>query len=161
MTDFYFLSNPRFFNSFKSGEISSNFILNQLPYFSIFLIQSLVQKTSFTLARNWSSNFKNLAIRSLESNLQTQVKPSHSRILCFHIKYSNMNILSSWYRNQAIRKPKFIYASKTTTLMKDSKCDKIILKNRNWQQSGWQKEVSWSDSEIDNVEHPNMTESMT
>jgi hypothetical protein len=41
--------------------------------------------------------------------------------------------LSFWYRNQAIQKPKFIYMSKTTTLMKDSKWDKIVLENRIWQ----------------------------
>ena len=40
---------------------------------------------------------------------------------CFHTRYSNGNILSFWYRNQAIQKPKFIYASRTTTLMKESK----------------------------------------
>lgn len=38
---------------------------------------------------------------------------------------------------------------------------KSFLKNRIWLQSGWSKRVSWSDSEIDNVEHPDITESMT
>jgi hypothetical protein len=36
----------------------------------------------------------------------------------FLIRYSNMNILSSWYRNQVIQKLKFIYACKTTTFMR-------------------------------------------
>jgi len=31
------------------------------------------------------------------------------------------------------KKPKFIYASRTKTLMKKSKWDKIFLQNRNWQ----------------------------
>jgi hypothetical protein len=45
---------------------------------------------------------------------------------CFHTKYSNGNILSFWYWNQAIKKPKFIYMSRTTTLMEDSKWDKFF-----------------------------------
>jgi hypothetical protein len=31
--------------------------------------------------------------------------------------------------------------------MKDSKWDKIVLKNRNWLQASWLKRISWSDSE--------------
>jgi len=49
------------------GKISSNFIFNQLPYFSTFSIWSLVQKRGFKLACNWSSNFKHLAIVSLQT----------------------------------------------------------------------------------------------
>jgi len=30
--------------------------------------------------------------------------PSHDRILYFHVRYSNKNIMSFWYRNQAIQK---------------------------------------------------------
>jgi hypothetical protein len=45
------------------------------------------------------------------------LNPSRNRILYFHIRYSNGNILSFWYWNQAIQKPKFIYVSRTTTLM--------------------------------------------
>jgi hypothetical protein len=37
---------------------------------------------------------------------------------CFHTKYSNGNILSFWYWNQAIQQPRFIYMSRTTTLMR-------------------------------------------
>jgi len=55
---------------------------------------------------------------------------SRSGIPAFNTRYSNGNILSFWYWNQAIPKPKFIYASQTTTLMKDSKWDKFILNNR-------------------------------
>ena len=58
--------------------------------------------------------------------------PSRGRILCLHIRYSNENILSLWYRNQVIQKLKFIYASRNTTLMEESKWDKIFLQNRNW-----------------------------
>jgi hypothetical protein len=32
---------------------------------------------------------------------------------------------------------KFIYVTRTTTLMKDSKWDKIFLDNRIWQESSW------------------------
>jgi len=67
---------------------------------------------------------------------------SHGRILCFHTRYSNGNNLSFWYLNQAIQKPKFIYAFRNTNFMKDSKWDKIVLKNRIWPQSGWSKRVS-------------------
>ena len=58
--------------------------------------------------------------------------PSHGRILYLHVRYSNENIMSFWYQNQAIQKPKFIYASRATTLMKESKWNKIILENRIW-----------------------------
>ena len=44
----------------------SNFIFNQLPYFNTFSIWSLIQKR-FKLACNWSSNFKHLAIVSLQT----------------------------------------------------------------------------------------------
>jgi hypothetical protein len=30
--------------------------------------------------------------------------PSRGIILCFHVRYSNENIMSFWYRNQAIQK---------------------------------------------------------
>jgi len=58
----------------------------------------------------------------------------------FHTKYSNGNILSFWYWNQVIQKPKFIYVSRTTTFIKDSKWDKFILNNKiaaklNWKPS--------------------------
>jgi hypothetical protein len=59
--------------------------------------------------------------------------PSRGRILCLHVRYSNGNILSFLYQNQAIQKPKFIYASRTTTLMTELKGDKIVLENRIWQ----------------------------
>jgi len=59
--------------------------------------------------------------------------PSHGRILYLLVRYSNENIFSFWYRNQAIQKPKIIYASRNTTLMKESKWDKIILENKIWQ----------------------------
>jgi len=58
--------------------------------------------------------------------------PSHDRNLYLHVRYSNGNILSFWYQNQAIQKLKFIYASRTTILMKESKWDKIVLENRIW-----------------------------
>jgi hypothetical protein len=37
----------------------------------------------------------------------------------FTFRYSNENILSFWYQSQAIQKPKFIYAYRTTTFMRD------------------------------------------
>ena len=37
----------------------------------------------------------------------------------FMFRYSNENILSFWYQNQVIQKPKFIYAYRTTTSVKD------------------------------------------
>ena len=54
--------------------------------------------------------------------------PTYNRILYFHTRYSNRNILSFKYQNQEIKKPKFIYAFRTTNLIKDSKSNKIILK---------------------------------
>jgi hypothetical protein len=103
---------------------------------------------------------------NLESDLQTRAANSGqnhflSRILYFHTNNSNGNILSFWYQNQEIQKPKFIYTSSTITFMKDSKSDKIILKDRIHMQSGWLKWVPWSDSKTNGVEHPNITESLT
>ena len=49
--------------------------------------------------------------------------PSHDRILYLLVIYSNENILSFWYWNQAIQKPKIIYTSRTTTLMKETKLE--------------------------------------
>jgi hypothetical protein len=66
-------------------------------------------KKGFKLACNWSSNFKHLAIVSLQT--RAKKNPSRGRNPCFHTRYSNGNILSFWYRNQAVQKPKFIYAS--------------------------------------------------
>jgi len=43
---------------------------------------------------------------------------SRSGIPAFNTRYSNENILSFWYWNQVIQKPKFIYVSRTTTLMR-------------------------------------------
>jgi hypothetical protein len=59
--------------------------------------------------------------------------PSHDIILYLLVRYSNGNILSFWYQNQVIQKPKIIYASRNTTLMEESKWDKIVLENRIWQ----------------------------
>jgi len=44
--------------------------------------------------------------------------PFHDRNLYFLIRYSHGNILSFWYQNQEIEKPKFIYAYKSTAFMK-------------------------------------------
>jgi len=43
---------------------------------------------------------------------------SRPGIPAFNTRYSNGNILSFWYWNWAIQKPKFIYVSRTTTLMR-------------------------------------------
>jgi len=69
--------------------------------------------------------------KSFESVPWTWAKPFLRQD--FLLSHSNGNILSLWYWNQAIQKPKFIYASRTTTLMKELKWDKIILENRIWQ----------------------------
>jgi hypothetical protein len=63
--------------------------------------------------------------------------PSRGRNPYFHTRYSNENILSFWYWNQAIQKPKFIYVSRTITLMRDSKWDKFVLNNRIATKLGW------------------------
>jgi hypothetical protein len=74
---------------------------------------------------------------------------ARGRILYFHVRYSNRNISSSWYRNQAIRKPKFIYVCRTTTFTKDSRWDIIVLLDRIGPQNWSVKMVSWSDSKTD------------
>jgi hypothetical protein len=85
---------------------------NKISHFSTFQFSPWSQKKSF------------------ESGPRTWAKPflRHDSLL----SHSNGNILSFWYRNQVIQKPKFIYTSRTTTLMKESKWDKIFLHNRNW-----------------------------
>jgi hypothetical protein len=88
---------------------------NSIPHFNTFRFSP------------WSK--KNPSNQSRELGLY----PSRGRNPCFHTRYSNGNILSFWYRNQEFKKPKFIYVSQTTTLMKDSNWDKIVLKNRIWQ----------------------------
>ena len=75
----------------------------------------------------WSKKIPSNQSRELGLN------PSRGRILYLHVRYSNRNILSFWYRNQVIQNPKFIYASRNTTLMKELKWDKIVLENRIWQ----------------------------
>jgi hypothetical protein len=45
--------------------------------------------------------------------------------------------------------------------MKDTKSDKIILKDRIRMQSGWSKWVPWSDSKTNGVEHPYTAENLT
>jgi hypothetical protein len=61
-------------------------------------------------------------VTEIEFLVQNSVQdPSRGRNPYFHTRYSNGNILSFWYWNQAIQNLKFIYASRTTTLMKESK----------------------------------------
>ena len=69
--------------------------------------------------------------------------PSRGRNPYFHTRYSNGNILSFWYWNQAIQKPKFIYVSRTTTLMNDSKWDKFFLNNIIAAKLGWKPSRGW------------------
>ena len=95
--------------------ISSNFILNPLPYFSLFFQFSPANLGGKIL----------LAAEFLRQNFR------------FLIRYSNVNILSFLYQNQATQKLKFIYTCRTTTFMKDSRWDKIILQNRIGPQFGW------------------------
>jgi len=58
-----------------------------------------------------------------------------SRILYFHITYSNEHILSLKYRNHEIQKHKIIYTFRTTAFMKDARLDKIVLKMKIQMQS--------------------------
>ena len=84
--------------------------------------------------------------------------PSRDRILYFLIRYSHGSILSFWYQNKEIQKPKFIYIYRSTTFMKGLKWDKFFLKNKIATKLGWkpscdrilyfharfQKEISWA-----------------
>jgi hypothetical protein len=117
-----------------------------------FLIQSfffISFNETDSLSKVWNLSLINLIntsnIKSVPSNQNLKNSgwnPSCGRILYFSTRCSNGNILSLWYRNQVIQKPKFISTYKTKTSMKDSKWDKIILKNRIWPQSVWSKRVS-------------------
>jgi hypothetical protein len=80
--------------------------------------------------RVWTKNKSSKFVTEIEFLVQNSGQdPSRGRNPYFHTRYSNGNILSFWYWNQVIQQPKFIYASKTTTLM-ESNWDKIVLKNR-------------------------------
>jgi hypothetical protein len=102
-----------------------NVVLQFLPPTKFLLILSSIN--FFILAPfpfgHWSkkraSNWPAIGLQTL-SILQlcpanSGKNPSRGRNPCFHTRYSNGNILSFWYRNQAIQKPKFIYMSGTTT----------------------------------------------
>jgi hypothetical protein len=80
----------------------------------------------------WSK--KNPSNQSHEHGQKSFSRPG---IPAFNTRYSNGNILSFWYWNQMIQKPKFIYVSQTKTLMKDSKWDKFVLNNRIATKLGW------------------------
>jgi hypothetical protein len=98
------------------------------------LIQKLTMLSIPIWLRVWHKNKSTKFMTKIESLVRNSGQdPSRGRNLCFHVRYSNGNILSFWYRNQAIQKLKFIYASRTTTLMKESKWDEIVLENRIWQ----------------------------
>jgi len=115
----------------------SYFIIRRGRFLSFMMIQ--FQTISFWFHLQLNPLFYHFSIQSLvQKNPSNQacelgLNPSRGRILYFYIRYSNWNILSFWYWNQVIQKPKFIYTSRTTTLMKDSKWDKIVLDNRIWQ----------------------------
>jgi hypothetical protein len=113
----------------------------------------------------WSK--KNPSNQSRELGQKSFLRPG---IPAFNTRYSNGNILSFWYWNQAIQKPKFIYVFRNTTLMKDSKWDKFVLNNRiatklDWKPSRgkilcfharFQTGISWvSDIEIKQFESSN------
>jgi len=135
----YRFKNERFERRrLKKQKYSHSVAAKQLKLLWSFLIQSLfffqiLQRNQIT-SQNWSLinpinpwTFNRVPrIRLANSGWN----PSHGRILYFHARYSNMNILSLWYRNQAIQKPKFIYTYKTATFMTAPKWDKIFLKNR-------------------------------
>jgi hypothetical protein len=107
--------NPYFHTRYSNGNILSFWYQNQS-----------IQKPKFIYPSRNTTLMK-------ESNRFKKQNHSRGRNPYFHTRYSNKNILSFWYRNQAIQKPKFIYASRTTTLMKELNWDKIILNNRIWQ----------------------------
>jgi len=93
---------------------------NSIPQFSTFQFSPWSKKNPLNHSRELGQN-----------------SFSQSGIPAFNTRYSNGNILSFWYWNQAIQKPKFIYVSRTTTLMKDSKWDKFVLNNRIATKLGW------------------------
>ena len=81
--------------------ISSNFIFNQLSYFSTFFIWSLVQKRGFKLACNWFSNFKHLAIMSLQTrvkNLLTAGFPAFTLDIQMGISWT-FDIKIKWFKS--------------------------------------------------------------
>ena len=95
------------------------------------LIQKLTMLSILIWLRVWPKNKSTKFVTEIESLVQNSGQdPSCGRNLYFHVRFSNGNILSFWYQNQVIQKPKFIYTSRTTILMKESKWDKIVLENR-------------------------------
>jgi hypothetical protein len=95
----------------------------------------------------------------------TLIKPAKSgrnftynKILYFYNIDSNKYILSLEYQIHAIQKLKIIYTSRTTTFMKDSKSDKIILKAKIQTQS---KGRDWSNEKTNGDEHLTTVKSLT
>jgi len=136
--------NPVIYDDPPPLQLSISFF-NSIPHFSTFRFSP------------WSKKILQISLANLGKN------SSRGQESLFNTRYLNGNILSFWYWNQAIQKPKFIYVSRTTTLMQDSKWDKFILNNRiatklRWKPSRerilcfharFQKEISWaSDIEI-------------
>jgi len=69
------------------------------------LIQKLTMPSIPIWLRVWPKNKSTKFVTEIESLVQNSGQdPSRSRILYFHVRYSNRNIMSFWYRNQAIQK---------------------------------------------------------
>jgi len=103
--------------SFVRTESSSNLVGQKG---SPILIQKLTMPSVPIWLRAWNKNKshkicdENRVFFSADSGQY----PSRDRILYLYVRYSNGNILSFWYWNQAIQKPKIIYTSRNTTFMK-------------------------------------------
>jgi hypothetical protein len=87
----------------NSSKIPSNFIFNQLPYFSTFFNSVFgPKKKSFKVARNWSSNFKHLAIVSLQTWAKILLATGFSTFrlgIQTWISWAS-DIKIKWFRNQ-------------------------------------------------------------
>jgi len=101
---------------------------------SSFQCPSSIQSLNLALFDSVLGPKKNPSNQSRELGQKPFSRPG---IPAFNTRYSNGNILSFWYWNQAIQKPKFIYVPQTTTLMKDSKWDKFFLNNKIVTKLGW------------------------
>jgi len=132
-------SYPCFSISSKPSQVSSNLYRQLAPLFQSFF-NSVLQ--------TWGQN-PSCGRKFLRQNFH------------FLIRYSNVNILSFWYWNQAIQKSKFIYTCRTTTFMRIRGEIKSFYRTESGRNLVGKK---WSPNliqKLTNAEHPDMTESIT
>jgi len=122
---------------------------------SSFQYHSSIQSLILTLFDSVLGPKKNPSNQSRELGLY----PSRGRIFCLHVRYSNGNILSFWYRNQVIQKSKFIYVWLKLWWRSRSEI-KSFYRTESSSNLVGRKGSPGLTQKLTNAESPDMTESM-